>query len=158
MHAKGMKRVATALAVAALVPLGAGAALAPEAVAKGGKIRACVAKKGPDKGLMRFSKKGKCHKNERKLKWNKKGVAGASGINGQNGSGVSLADLLATLKSQQDAIDALTARVDSLTGQLAAVCSQASVLSTGFDSLLGAVDVLPGIGALPDPVGALACP
>ena len=80
MQRKGGHRSATVgFAAAALLALPLVGAQAPLAdAAKGGKkIRVCVAKKDPDKGTMRFAKKGKCKRGERKLAWNRKGKAGA---------------------------------------------------------------------------------
>ncbi len=56
----GVRRRATAITLALVLAVtGAGAAEGSATAAKKGKIRACVAKKGKDKGLMRYSR-GKC--------------------------------------------------------------------------------------------------
>jgi len=54
---------------------------------KQGVITACVAKKGPSKGLMRLSKKPKCKRGEKKISFSKSGPAGAAGLQGPAGIG-----------------------------------------------------------------------
>jgi hypothetical protein len=50
-------------------------------------ITACVVKKGKTKGALRvISGKAKCKRTEKKLAWNKQGVAGAPGAKGPAGS------------------------------------------------------------------------
>lgn len=104
----------------------------PDADAKKGKIRACVAKKGPDKGTMRWVRSGKCHKGEKAVKWNKRGRAGKPGQPGQQGPVGPAGE-----GADQGAIEALrlqleqqTARIADLESQLGAVTSQFAAFQT----------------------------
>jgi uncharacterized coiled-coil protein SlyX len=168
--------IATALLLVASI--GAG-----DASAKGKKIHACVVKKGPDKGAMHFSRKGKCGKGEKKLSWNKKGKAGKQGSAGPKGetgpegpSGVT-DELLATIAAQQAAIDQLKSQVTALTSQLnalsptvAALCSQMTAVTSQTNALgtaLGGLTLnalLTGLGgalnipALPAALAPFTCP
>ena len=91
--------------VAALAVMVAGTTAAAGAADKRGKIKACVAKRGPDKGLMRFAR-GKCKHGERKVTWNKKGKPGPAGQNGA--AGPTNEDLLALIQQQATQIEELT--------------------------------------------------
>ena len=141
-------------------------ATAVGAADKRGKIKACVAKRGPDKGLMRFAR-GKCKHGERKVTWNKKGKPGPAGQNGA--AGPTNEDLLALIQQQATQIEELTSVVNGLVPQVAALCSQASVLTDQANGLLTAVSgidlagIIPAglsldIPGLPPPLGAFGCP
>lgn len=55
-------------------------------VGKDGRVYACYKAKGKRKGAVRLvTKKGKCHKGEKKVSWSAAGPAGQGGENGQNG-------------------------------------------------------------------------
>ncbi len=136
---------------------------------KRGKIKACVAKRGPDQGLMRFSR-GKCKHGERKVTWNKKGKRGPAGTTGGNGAaGPSNDDLLALIQQQASQIEQLTGLVNGLVPQVAALCSQSSALTDQANDLLTAVSgidlagLIPAglsldIPGLPAPLSAFSCP
>ncbi len=132
LHPVGARlgRTLVAVAVAAAALLLVASLGPPDASAKGKKVRACVVKKGPDKGVMRFSPKGKCHKGEKKLSWGKKGkkgkrgAAGPAGPAGPQGSPANIDELLATIAVQQAAIDALTTQLDGVTSQLNTLAGQ----------------------------------
>ena len=152
---------------------------AADAGAKGKKIRACVTKRGPDKGAMRFSRSGKCQKGEKKISWKKKGKAGPQGATGETGpqgpSGVT-EELLETITTQQQTIETLTTQVASLTAQLNAVKAQTAALCAQMTPVAGRInaliDVIEGIslggiipvGLLldvpdpPNPLSAFSCP
>jgi hypothetical protein len=73
--------VAAALCVVAVVGEADGAL-----VGKDGRVYACYKAKGKRKGAVRLvTKKGKCHKGEKKTSWSVAGPAGQGGENGQNG-------------------------------------------------------------------------
>jgi hypothetical protein len=166
-------RLAT-IAAAALLIGGVLAISAPAtAVAKPGKIRACVDKQGADKGAMRFVRKGKCKSGERKLSWNKRGkrgatgAAGAQGPQGQPGTGAT--DLLAVIEQQASAIETLQSQLAVLSAQMAAVCGQVATLTTRANALrsviggIGLDGVIPvglllDVPGLPPPLNAFACP
>jgi uncharacterized coiled-coil protein SlyX len=154
---------------------------APDASAKGKKIHACVVKKGKDKGAMRFSRNGRCHKGEKRISWSKKGKkgkrgkpgpAGPKGEAGPQGSSGVTDELLATIAAQQAQIDQLTAQLASLTQQLgalsptvAALCSQVTEVTSQSDALqtvIGGISALPLAGltipGLPPALGAFSCP
>jgi hypothetical protein len=165
-------------ALVVLAVAGAGlmlaASLGPaDASAKGKKIRACVVKKGPDKGVMRFSPKGKCHKGEKKISWAKKGRRGPSGPAGPAGAQGSSAvtdELLATIAAQQATIDQLTSQLNALAPQVAALCAQmdtvtdqTNALGTALGGLTlnGVLTTLGGalnIPALPSALAPFSCP
>jgi hypothetical protein len=152
--------------IGALAVVSAAPAMGASHASKKGKIKACVARHGPDKGLMRFSKK-KCKRGERKVTWNKKGPAGAAGQNGAPGP--TNKDLLALIQEQASQIKELTNVLNGLAPQVAALCSQASALTTQANAL---ATVLGGIGlgglippgldldvpSLPPPLAAFSCP
>jgi hypothetical protein len=173
----------TALALLLVASVGAS-----DASAKGKKVHACVVKKGPDRGVMRFSKKGKCHKGEKKLSWNKKGkkgkrgkqgAAGQTGPTGPTGpqgpSGVT-DQLLQTIASQETTIDSLKSQLDTVTSQLgglspqvAALCTQMSAVTTYANALAPVISgislsgIIPGglgltVPALPTALTAFSCP
>jgi collagen triple helix repeat protein len=155
-----------ALLVPAASPFSAGAA-------KGGVIRACAAKKGPAKGLIRIAKRGNCKRGEVKLKWSKAGKPGAAGAAGAQGSpgaqgptgpqgaqgATGQPGLTPDLSALEDRIDALEAQVSALTAQvaaleaamaavnptLAALCGQAAAL-TDQSNAIGAV--IAGLGVV----------
>lgn len=56
-----------------------------ETAANKKKIRACVAKKGGDVRVLKASKR-RCHRNEKKLVWNKRGRKGRRGPQGEVGA------------------------------------------------------------------------
>ena len=140
--------LAALLVIACLVAPGA-------ATAKGGKLTACVAKSGPDKGTARFVRGGKCKRGERKLTWNKRGQngeagtpgqAGATGPAGPAGAGGSTDQLLTLIQEQQAAIDSLTQQLDGVTQEL-------DTLTQGLDSVTAGLDALsPQVEALCDQV------
>ena len=172
-----------ALAVIAVALLFVASLGATDASAKGKKLHACVVKKGPDKGVMHFSRTGKCPKGEKKVSWSKKGKKGKRGPAGQTGpagpqgpSGVTDA-LLATIAAQQAQIDQLTSQLDALTSkfnalspQVAALCSQMTTVVTQTNALstvisgIGLNGVLTGLGgaitvpALPAALAPFSCP
>ena len=150
--------------------------------ARGKKVHACVTKKGPDKGTMRFSRTAKCHKGEKRISWNKKGKrgkqgpAGPAGERGPQGPSGVTDELLNTIASQQATIDQLTSQVNTLTQQLnglsptiAALCTQMDAV-TDQSNALGTVisgialsGLIPaGLGltvpAVPAALGSFACP
>jgi hypothetical protein len=171
------------LALAAVAALFLLAAMNPNAAAaKGKRISACVVKKGPDKGAMHFSRKGKCHKGEKKISWNKKGMRGKKGATGPQGntgpegpSGVT-DELLATIAAQQAAIDQLTSQLSTVTTQLnalksqvtglapqvAALCTQMQAVTTqvtAIQTVTAAVIAIVPVGpALPAALSAFSCP
>jgi hypothetical protein len=162
----GRALVVLAVAGAALM---LAASLGPaDASAKGKKVRACVVKKGPDKGVMRFSPKGKCHKGEKKISWGKKGKrgpAGPAGPAGAQGSSGVTEELLATIAAQQATIDQLTSRLDALAPQVAALCSQmptvvsqVNTLGTVISGIGLPVGVISFVTPVPAALGAFACP
>ena len=172
----GRNLIAAALtAVALLLVASIGAT---DASAKGQKIQACVVKSGPDKGVMHFSRKGKCHKGEKKLSWNKKGKRGKKGTSGPTGeqgpqgpSGVT-DELLATIAAQQATIDQLKSQLDTVTSQLssltsqfnglspqvAALCTQTTTVTSQSNALLTAITPIPLVGVLPPALTAFSCP
>lgn len=177
--AKGFLAVAAVLATALLLLF---AGLAPDASAKGKKVSACVVKKGPDKGVMHFSRKGKCPQGEKKVSWSKKGKRGKRGPAGQAGpagpqgpSGVT-DELLATIASQQATIDQLTSQLNTVKSQLdaltsqfnglsprvAALCSQMQAVTTqvtAIQTVTAAVIAIVPVGpALPAALTAFSCP
>ena len=87
------------------------------------------------KGVMRFSRTGKCAKGEKKISWGKKGKngkpgpAGAAGAQGAQGPSGVTDELLATIAAQQAAIDQLNSQLSTVTAQLNTVTSQLGVLS-----------------------------
>jgi len=137
------------------------AAEAQSATAKGkgkGKIHVCVAKKGADKGAMRWVRGKKCHKGEKAMSWNKKGKPGPAGQAGPAGApGGASQDTIDQLRAQLDAqaarITSLETQVGQLTGQLTALTTQLGALSGQFSSFQTlACDQL---GALTDQSNAL---
>jgi hypothetical protein len=180
---RGLLIAMAVVALALLAGLGADAA-----GAKGKKIHACVVKKGPDKGVMHFSKKGKCPKGEKKLSWGKKGKrgkqgpAGPAGPAGPQGAGVTQ-DLLNTIAAQQATIDQLSSQLNGVTTQLdtvirqvngvlpdvAALCStmptvvsQANALRTVVNGILLAGTIPAGltltVPATPPALATFGCP
>jgi hypothetical protein len=176
------------LVVALLLLVGVGVGSPTSAAAKGGaKIHACVVKHGHDKGVMRFVPRGKCHRGERKLTWNRKGKHGPVGQTGEPGpqgpSGIT-DDLLNTITLQQAKIDALTQQLGIVTQQLsaatqqlnglapqvAALCTQMTAVTGHSDALRTAISglslngVLTALGgvlnipALPGALGPFSCP
>ncbi len=80
---------ATVLAFIALLFAMGGFAIAAnesaDTAANKKKIRACVAKKGGDVRVLKASKR-RCHRNEKKLVWNKRGRKGRRGPQGEVGA------------------------------------------------------------------------
>jgi uncharacterized coiled-coil protein SlyX len=138
---------AAVIAVALLLVASIGTA---DASAKGKKVHACVVKKGPDKGVMHFSRTGKCHKGEKKLSWGKKGkngkqgAVGPAGATGAQGPSGVTDELLATIAAQQAAIDQLKSQLGTVTSQLSTVTSQLSTLTSQFNALSPQVAALCG--------------
>lgn len=145
----------TTLLVGAMLTLlvaafGAGGAAASTKVK--GKVHACVIKQGKDKGLMRFTPKGKCKRGEKKLTWNKRGKRGkrgAAGATGPAGAGAQTGELEATIAV--------------LCTQLTAVTTQLNSLETALGGL-GLNGILTGLGGaltippLPAPLTPFSCP
>jgi hypothetical protein len=173
-RSKGSRRrrssfvVVVVLVLLVVTCLGATGAVAAKG---GGKLTACVTKKGPHKGEARFVRGGKCKRGERKLTWNKRGQPGKAGERGQPGptgatgpagAGGSTDQLLTLIQQQQAAIDALTQRVSALCTQVSTVTSQSDVLRTVISglSLDGVIPIglLLDIPTLPAPLGAFGCP
>jgi hypothetical protein len=115
--------LASVTAMLFIVSLGA----VPEAQAKKGKIHACAAKKGPDKGTMRWVRKGKCHKGEKAVKWNKRGPAGTAGPQGQPGPAGPSGE-----GANQQALDALRLQLEQQTARITDLETQLGTLSTEF--------------------------
>ena len=152
---------------ALLVALALLGTAADGAVAKGGKITACVTKSG----ALEIAKAGKCAKGERKLTWNKKGkrgkagepgAAGAPGQNGQDGSAAGLDQLQLLVDQQGEAIagltsqlNALDSQVDGIAPQVAALCTQVSSVTGQSDALL---TVLGAVNTILDPLTLLPLP
>jgi hypothetical protein len=136
------------------------AAAGPDAAsAKGKKVHACVVRKGPDKGVMHFSRSGKCHKGEKKVSWGKKGRRGKQGAAGQTGatgpqgpSGVT-GDLLATIAAQQAAIDSLKSQLDTVKSQVVALCAQMSSVTTYANALGPVISGIALSGVIPPALG-----
>jgi hypothetical protein len=137
---------AAALVVAAALLL-IGLVGATPADAKGKKLHACVAKKGPDKGAMTFSRSGKCHKGEKTVSWKKKGKAGPTGPTGPSGpqgpSGLT-GELLATITQQTTTIETLTTQVDTLITQVDALTTQLDTVNARVNGLAPQVAALCG--------------
>ncbi len=178
------RALATVLLVAAAMLLFGGLLAATPADAKGKKLHACVAKKGPDKGTMRFSRSGKCHKGEKKVSWKKKGKKGPAGPTGPQGPSGVTNELLETITQQTTTIQTLTTQINALTTQLnalkqqvnglspqvAALCGQMSAVtnrSNALRNVIGGLDlnsVLTTLGgalvipALPAPLSGFSCP
>jgi hypothetical protein len=82
MGAVALTLLAAAALCAAVIVGEASGAL----VGKDGRVYACYKAKGKSKGAVRLvTKKGKCHKGEKKVSWSAAGPAGQGGENGQNG-------------------------------------------------------------------------
>jgi len=82
MGAVALALLAAAALCAAVIVGEASGAL----VGKDGRVYACYKAKGKSKGAVRLvTKKGKCHKGEKKVSWSAAGPAGQGGENGQNG-------------------------------------------------------------------------
>ena len=170
------------LAMAGLALVLVAATHPDSAAAKGKKLHACVVKNGPDKGVMRFSRTGKCHKGEKKVSWSKKGKRGKAGSTGATGatgpqgpSGITQ-ELLDTITAQQTEIDQLTTQLSTVTSQLGALTSQLNALSPQVAALCAqmgpvtsnvnqirtvtaAVVALVPVGpALPTALSAFSCP
>lgn len=129
-----------------------------EAKPRGAKITACVARKGPDKGLMRVTKKKRCKRGEMKVVWTKKpaagkpgppgaqgpqgpqgpqGAQGPSGPQGPAGAGVDPAELLALEQRITDleaGLGALTGRVGALETTAGALEGQVGTLETDLEA------------------------
>ena len=176
-------RTLIAAALVAVALLFVASVGAPDASAKGKKLNACVVKKGPDKGVMHFSRTGKCPKGEKKVSWSKKGKQGKRGPAGETGapgpqgpSGVT-DELLATIAAQQAQIDQLTSQLNSVKSQLGALAPQVAALCGQMPAVVTQVNtlgtVLNGLGlsgipvgtplityatAVPAALGAFACP
>jgi outer membrane murein-binding lipoprotein Lpp len=178
----GRNLIAVAVAATALLLPFASVGATDAAAAK--KLHACVTKRGPDKGAMRFSRTGKCHKGEKRLSWGKKGKPGKTGPAGPAGqpgpqgpSGIT-DELLATIATQQTEIDQLTTQLTTVTSQLDALTSQLNGLAPTINALCAQMDavtaqsdalrtVISGldvtlgvltIPALPAALGSFSCP
>jgi hypothetical protein len=121
--------------------------------AKGGVIKACAAKKGPTKGLIRIAKRGKCKRGEVKLKWSKAGKPGAAGAQGSPGAqgpqGSQGAPgqpgqpgLTPDLSALEGRIDALESQVSALTTQVAALEATMATVDPTVTALCGQVETL----------------
>jgi len=135
------------VAAAALACTGPAAAFA-----KQGKIHACYATKGPDKGAMRFVRGKKCHHGEKSLKWNKTGKPGPSGQPGPTGpAGGASQDALDQLHAQ---LDQQAARIDTLETQIGQLTAQYDALAAQVTALAGQIT---GLGGQFDSFKSLAC-
>ena len=164
-------RTLIAVAVAAAALLFVASLGAADASAKGKKLHACVVKKGADKGVMHFSRTGKCPKGEKKVSWSKKGKkgkrgpAGAQGEAGPQGPSGVTDQLLATIAAQQAQIDQLTSQLESVKSQLgtlapqvAALCQEMPLVVGQANLLLTAITPVPLVGGLPTALTAFSCP
>jgi hypothetical protein len=145
--------IATGFLLAALLP-------AATAEAKGaGKITACVARKGPAKGLLRLTKK-RCKRGEKRVVWTKQGIAGAPGAagaagpkgdpgapgaKGDPGQGAD-PDELAALQGQvadlQDQLGQLSTRLTAAETQLATALADIAGQSTTISALCSQTSTL----------------
>lgn len=153
MQATGKPRtivgVVALLAAALLLFAGLGAGNAE--AAKGGKIKTCAAKKGPDKGLLRLSK-AKCKKGEKKVVFYKKGPkgdTGPAGPAGQPGTNGSNQELVTTVETLENQLASLTTQFGTLSPQVGALCTQLTVVTDQTDLLGG---VLVAVNNLLDPL------
>jgi hypothetical protein len=110
-------------------------AVTDEAVAKKGKIHVCVAKRGPDKGAMRFVRGKKCQKGEKSLSWNKKGMPGPAGATGQTGPA-------GAGEGAQQTIDQLRTQLDQQSTRVADLESQVAQLTTQYSAALNQLGAL----------------
>lgn len=155
---------AAVVGTAALLMAVTAAGTAP-AAAKQAKIHACYAKKGPDKGAMRFVRGKKCAHGEKSVSWSKRGKAGATGPAGPAGAGASATDLDALrqlITTQSAQITTLENELATLSGELDALrtqaCAQLSALTTQSNALRTVFAGLGVNGALAALAGALVVP
>ncbi len=93
-------------------------------VGANGQVYACYKAKGKRKGAVHLvTKKGKCHKGEKKISWNSvgpQGKSGESGENGSNGEGGSAGEqgIAGTTQTLEKQVNQLTSKVTSLEGVL----------------------------------------
>ena len=162
MQATGKPRtnvgIVALLSAALLLFAGLGASSAE--AAKGGKIKTCAAKKGPDKGLLRLSK-AKCKKGEKKVVFYKKGPkgetgpAGPAGPAGQPGTNGSNQELVTTVETLENQLATLTTQFGTVAPQVGALCSQLTLVTDQTDLLGG---VLVAVNNLLDPLTAGTLP
>ena len=97
-----------------------------------------MAKKGPDKGAMTFSRSGKCHKGEKKLSWKKKGKPAdrppARGP-GRRGRAGSPASCWRRSRAAGEDDQTLTTQVDTLITQLDALTTQLNAVKARVNGL-----------------------
>lgn len=155
---------AALVGTAALLVAVSAADTAPAAT-KQGKIHACYAKKGADKGAMRFVRGKKCARGEKSVRWNKRGKAGPAGPAGPAGAGASATELDALrqlITTQSAQITTLQNELATLSGQLDALrtqaCAQLSALTAQSNALRTVFAGLGVNGALTALAGALVIP
>lgn len=130
---------AAALCVAVTVGEAGGAL-----VGKDGRVYACYKAKGKRKGAVRLvTKKGKCHKGEKKVSWSAAGPAGQSGENGQNGENGAGGEGGAGGEKGTAATQGLEKQVQSLTSKLSSLEAVLKGINPG--DLTGMLSKLQGI-------------
>ena len=150
--------------------LWSGAASAKPPIGKDGKIHACYRVKGKPKGMVRVVKspKARCRKGERKVAWAAAGAIGSAGGSGPQGS-AGPAGSTPSISALEQKVAGLTARLQSLEGTLAGVCTQTTALTTQINALATALGgtVLGGViplglalvvPALPSALPDYVCP
>lgn len=160
---------ATALAICSAL-LWSSTASAKPPIGKDGKIHACYRVKGKPKGIVRVVKspKARCRKGERKVAWVAAGAIGSAGAPGSQGS-AGQPGSTASISVLEQKVAGLTARLQSLEGILAGVCTQTTALTTQVNALATALGgtVLGGViplglalivPALPSALPDYACP
>jgi hypothetical protein len=132
--------LAAAALCAAVIVGEAGGAL----VGKDGRVYACYKAKGKSKGAVRLvTKKGKCHKGEKKVSWSAAGPAGAGGENGQNGENGTGGEGGAGGEKGTTGTQGLEKQVQSLTSKLTSLESVLKGITN--TELLGALGKLQGV-------------
>jgi len=170
------------LALCAFVLFTSSPASAAGIVAKDGKIYACYKAKGKGKGTLRVVRnaKVKCPKGWKKTSWSAAGPGGSQGTTGSPGEtgssglpGLSGTTGTVVVKELEDKVTELLNRVkqlEALIPTVAALCTQASTLTTQLNSVeeaLGGLKlnaVLTTLGGLleiptlPGALPAFSCP
>ncbi|HEX4731735.1 MAG TPA: hypothetical protein VH299_10725, partial [Solirubrobacterales bacterium] len=113
-------------------------------VGKDGRVYACYKAKGKRKGAVRLvTKKGKCHKGEKKVSWSAAGPAGQSGENGQNGENGAGGEGGAGGEKGTTGTQGLEKQVQSLTSKVTSLESVLKGINPG--DLTGMLSKLQGI-------------
>lgn len=111
---------------------------------KNGRVYACYKAKGKRKGAVRLvTKKGKCHKGEKKTSWSVAGPSGQGGENGQNGENGTGGEGGAGGEKGTTAVQGLEKQVQSLTSKLTSLESVLKGINPG--ELAGMLSKLQGI-------------